>query len=212
MTGHDVTVRRAEASHPGAGHRGTVLMLPGRAYPCSMSLLAWTTRALQADGWTVLQATWHLPGLPADPRGFVEDVAEALDAAERDAGPVLVVAKSLGTLSAHWGAARGYPAVWLTPVLRTAGRHPLPAHSEDLAPRIRGYPVGNLVVGGTADPLWERGFSGTGVVLEVDGADHALETPDWRDSLRQHEVVASAVADFARSVVQTGELAPPGGQ
>jgi hypothetical protein len=165
-----------------------------------MSLLAWTTRALQATGWTVLQAEWDLPVLPDDPRAFVERVAEGLDAVERDPGPVLVVAKSLGTLAAHWGAERSYPAVWLTPVLRTAGLHPLPGESETLADRIRDYPAENLVVAGTADPLWQRGFRGSGTVIEIDEADHCLEVADWRSSLRQHEKVAAAVADFASGI------------
>ena len=172
-------------------------MLPGLAYPCRLSLLAWTTRALQATGWTVLQAEWALPGMPREPRTFVQDVAQQLDETERRPGPVLIVAKSLGTLAAHWGAGQGYPAVWLTPVLKTAGRRPLPNESDALAKRIREYPADNLVVGGTADPLWQPGFSGTGQVLEIDGADHGLEVADWSTSMRHHERVASAVADFA---------------
>jgi hypothetical protein len=63
-----------------------------------MSLLAWTTWALHATGWTVLQAEWELSGVPVQPREFVEDVAQQLDEMERQPGPVLVVAKSLGTL------------------------------------------------------------------------------------------------------------------
>lgn len=192
-----LAVRTAIDHHPVGEHRGTVLMLPGRAYSCGMSLLAWTTRALQAGGWTVHQAEWDLSALPERPRGFVRSAAERLDAMERRPGPVLVVAKSLGTLAAHWGAERGYPAVWLTPVLETAGLRPLPGHSDALADRIRDYPAPNLVVGGTADPLWRTGFQGTGTVLEIEGADHSLEVPDWREALRLHDQVAAAVADFA---------------
>lgn len=193
----ELRVRTAQGRHPAGEHRGTVLMLPGRVYSCAMSLLAWTTSALQDDGWTVHQAQWDLPALPERPRSFVRAAAERLDAMERGPGPVLVVAKSLGTLAAHWGAERGYPAVWLTPVLETAGLHPLPGHSDALADRIRDYPAASLVVGGTADPLWRSGFRGTGEVLELDGADHSLELPGWREALRLHERVAAAVADFA---------------
>jgi hypothetical protein len=165
-----------------------------------MSLLAWTTRALQASGWTVLQAEWDLSVFPVEPRTFVEGVAQQLDNVERQQGPVLVVAKSLGTLSAHWSAERGYPGVWLTPILRAAGRHPLPGHSDALAARLRDYPTDSLVVGGTADDLWQQGFRGTGTVLEVEGADHGLEVADWRTSLRHHEDVAAAVVDFASGI------------
>jgi hypothetical protein len=163
-------------------------------------LLEWTTRALQDGGWTVFQADWHLHALPEDPRTFVEDVAKALDAMERGTGPVLLVAKSLGTLAAHWGADRGYPAAWLTPVLKSAGSHPMPGHAEALAERIRAYPAENLVVGGTADFVWQRGFHGTGDVLEIEGADHGLEAADWRTSLRHHGAVAAAVADFGSAL------------
>jgi hypothetical protein len=200
MAGHEVSVRTAEEQHPVGERRGTVLMLPGRAYPCGMSLLAWTTRALQSCGWTVLQAEWDLSVFPDDPRTFVEGVAQQLDEMERHTGPVLVVAKSLGTLAAHWSAERGYPGVWLTPILRAAGRHPLPGHSDALAARIRDYPTDSLVVGGTADDLWQKGFRGTGKVLEIEGADHGLEVADWHTSLRHHEGVATAVVDFASGI------------
>lgn len=200
MAGLEFKVSPAEERYPVGDHRGTVLMLPGRAYPCGMSLLAWTTRALQGDGWTVFQAEWSLPGLPGQPRGFVESVARRLDELERTPGPVLVVAKSLGTLAAHWGAEQGYPAVWLTPVLNSAGLYPLPGRSDALEERIREYPTDNLVVGGTADSLWQPGFRGTGRVMEIDGADHGLEVADWRTSLRHHEGVAAAVVDFASSL------------
>lgn len=161
MAGREIRVRNADEHCPVGDRRGTVLMLPGRAYSCGMSLLAWTTRALQATGWTVFQAEWDLPEVPAEPREFI------------------------------------YPAVWLTPVLNAAGVYPLPAHSDALAERIREYPTDNLVVGGTADSLRRTGFRGTGKVLEIEGANHGLEVADWRTSIRHHEGVASAVADFA---------------
>jgi hypothetical protein len=148
----------------------------------------------------VLQAGWHLSAVPDEPRRFIEGVAQQLNRTERPPGPVIVVAKSLGTLAAHWGAEQGYPAVWLTPVLTAAGRYPLPGHSEALTRRLREYPAANLVVGGTADELWQTGFRGTGTVLEIEGADHGLEVDDWRASVRHHERVAGTVADFASQV------------
>ncbi len=200
MAGHEFRVRKAEEYYPVGDRRGTVLMLPGRGYSCGMSLLAWTTRALQATGWTVLQAEWDLSAVPDEPRVFIEGVAQGLDEMERQTGPVLIVAKSLGTLAAHWGAEQEYPAVWLTPVFKAAGLYPMPGHSDALADRIREYPTDNLVVGGTADGLWQSGFRGTGKVLEIEGADHSLEVSDWRSSMRHHEGVASAVVDFASGV------------
>jgi hypothetical protein len=202
MAGQGFRVRKADDHYPVGEHRGTVLMIPGRAYPCGRSLLAWTTRALQATGWSVFQAEWDASGLPSEPLAFIEGVAQRLDAMARPTGPVLIVAKSLGTLAAHWGAERGYPAVWLTPVLNAAGLHPLPGHTDALADRIRGYPTDSLVVGGTSDSLWQPGFHGTGKVLEIEGADHSLEVSDWHASLRHHESVASAVVDFTSGIGQ----------
>ena len=95
MAEHEVRFRRAEERYPVGECRGSVLMLPGRAYSCGMSLLAWTTRALQSTGWTVLQAEWDLSDFPNEPRTFIEGVAQQLDEIERQSGPVLIVAKSL---------------------------------------------------------------------------------------------------------------------
>ncbi len=181
-------------------HDGTVLMLPGRAYTCDMPLLACTTRALRATGWTVQQTAWDLTVLPDEPRVFVEKAAQALHERVRGPGPVVVVAKSLGTLAAHWAADQEYPAVWLTPILKAAGLHPLPDDVEALAARLRDYPAANLVVGGTADALWEPGFRGTGSVLEIAGADHGLEVADRGATARHHDDVAAAVVAFASGI------------
>ena len=192
MAEHQFTVREAYNPHPApAEPRATALMLPGRGYSCDMSLLGWTTRALQGAAWKVLQAGWDPSAVPDDPHGFIHEVARHLDEMERPAGPVLIVAKSLGTLAADWGAAEGYPAVWLTPILNDSAR----------AAPIRDYPRDNLVVGGTADSLWQVGFRGTGQVLEIDGADHSLEVADWRTSIRHHQTVAAAVAAFAAELL-----------
>lgn len=200
MTEVTIAVRASAARRDTLDRCGTVLMLPGRAYSCEMSLLARTTHALRSAGWTVLQAGWELEEFPQDPRAFVERVAARLDAANRQPGPVLVVAKSLGTLAAHWSAERGYPGVWLTPVFRAAGFNPMPVESAALEHHVRAYPTDNLVVGGTADPFWVNGFTGTGVVIEVAGADHALETGDRDASTRHHEDIAAAVVDFASHI------------
>lgn len=195
-------VSRAWDRYRGATRRGTVLMLPGRAYSCEMPLLAWTTRALQGAGWTVFHARWALPAVPERPRDFVEGVVRQFEAMPREPGPVLVVAKSLGTLAAHLAAERRYPAVWLTPVVRAVGVSPLAAESEALASRLRDYPAPNLVVGGTADDLWVNGFRGSGTVVEMVDADHGLEAPDWQASFRNHERSLLAVHRFVSALTE----------
>lgn len=182
-----ISVVEAEDHFPAGERLGTALMLPGRRYGCELSMLAWTTRALQAGGWRVLHAVWDVGDVPVIDASFVEQAAERLDATAREDGPVLVVGKSLGTRVAPWAAERELPAVWLTPVLTDVA----------LAERIRDYPAPSLCVGGTDDPMWRPGFLTTGEVLEIDGGDHQLEVPDWRASMANHERAAAAAATFA---------------
>jgi len=99
-------------------------------------------------------------------------VDTALDQALHDQ-PVLVVAKSLGTLALPWAVERGLPGVWLTPLLREAAV--VTAVGEARQP--------TLLVGGTADTHWQPPeVAGPGVTLmELPGADHGLQQPgDWR--------------------------------
>lgn len=83
-----------------------------------------------------------------------------------------------GDTGAHWGAQQEYPAVWLTPVLGPVGSYPLRDDSDTLAERIRRYPADNLVVGGTADTLWQAGFRGTGKVLGIEGSARWAQARD----------------------------------
>ena len=145
-----------------------------------------------------------LVATPADPQTFIQSVIQEMDNERRQDGPVLIVAKSLGPMGAFWGADRGYPAVWLTPVLAVGGGERLPDGYEAVAERIRAYPADNLVVGRTSDAFWQPGFQGTGEVIEIDQADHSLEVADWRQSMRHHESVATAIADFASTICGQG--------
>ena len=109
MAGHEFRVRKAEEYYPVGDRRGTVLMLPGRGYSCGMLLLAWTTRALQATGWTVLQAEWDLSAVPDEPRVFIEGVAQGLDEMERQTGPVPHRGEVSGNLGRSLGRRAGVP-------------------------------------------------------------------------------------------------------
>lgn len=105
--------------------------------------------------------------------------------------PVAVVAKSLGVQAAPWAARRGYPAAWLTPVLTDPG----------IAELLTAYPAEQLVVGGTADPFWVRGFLGAGRTLEVDGADHSLELSDPEATSSVRTKVSVAVTELVTAGV-----------
>ena len=122
------------------------IVLPGRMFGAGTPLLHWTSMALTQHGWSVVTASWDEEALTRDPADHVTAVAAS--ALERAASglPVLVVAKSLGTLALPWAVAEGLPGVWLTPLLGDASV--LAAVREVRSP--------TLLVGGTADPSWVR--------------------------------------------------------
>jgi hypothetical protein len=84
------------------------------------------------------------------------------------AAPV-VIGKSLASLSAPVVADRGLAAVWLTPILT----------DEATLSALRAARGPCLLVGGTADPLWDGRTARlvTPNVLEVEDADHGMLVP-----------------------------------
>jgi predicted alpha/beta-hydrolase family hydrolase len=159
---------RATSYDPPGEAVGTALLVPGSGYPPQAPLLFFTGFVLLQHGWRVEHHWWDPPDLEAaeDYTSWVcDEVAAALPAS----GPTLLVGKSLGSRAAPLAAERGLPAVWHTPLLGD------PAVVEAIAAN----PAPQLLVGGTADPLWggtaaarlaEQGCE----VLEVPDADHVL--------------------------------------
>lgn len=84
-------------------------------------------------------------------------------------GSTVVIGKSLGVHAAAAAARLGLPAIWVTPPLTNT--FVLDALSKSTAPF--------LLVGGTADPLWDGAAARalTPHVLELAGADHGLFVP-----------------------------------
>ncbi|WP_028637790.1 alpha/beta hydrolase [Nocardioides sp. URHA0032] len=156
------------------------LLLPGRAYPVSMPLLAANGAVLARHGWAVRPVSWAAPEpVPTDGAWVGQQAAAAMG---EDPGPWLFAAKSLGTRVTQ-SPVRAAAYVLLTPL--TAD----PAATSAIAALVRdGRPV--LLVGGTADPFWSSAASAaTGAdVVEVEGADHAM--------LGLHDQVATAVDSF----------------
>lgn len=162
--------------------RGRAVLLPGRAYAVSAPLLARAGEVLAADGWDVRPVHWDapapLPGsvAPAVAEGFVvRHLREATaDLPPGRSGEVLVVAKSLGTRAASYAASRSWSAAWMTPLLT----------DPSCRAGIAANRAPQLLVGGTADPYWDRavaaglGRAATVEVLEVAGADHGLVLGD----------------------------------
>lgn len=183
---------RTRSWPPGLSVEGPVakraLVLPGRAYPVDAPLLWWTVTALVEAGWHVHAVSWQDP--PADEK-FVATALDFVAAAAPQADTTVVVAKSLGTLAAPAAAERSLPAVWMTPVLT----------NENVANALRDYPVAQLAVGGTADPLWPATAQVSGDVMLVDGADHAMHRGSPRQSSSLHHDVADRVTAFAAGLI-----------
>jgi hypothetical protein len=133
-------------------------------------MLMYAADVAERRGATVHRHWWsrELPDLfEPGVEGWVrEAIGPLLDAV---GGRPLLIAKSLGTNAASLAAERSLPAVWLTPLLTVPwvtaalGRAPAPF----------------LLVGGTADPMWDSGAARrlSPHVLEVEGANHGMMVP-----------------------------------
>lgn len=172
---------------------GRALVLPGGRYTVDQPLLSWTCRVLVQAGWKVVTMRWQWTE-SEDARHFVEAGAEQLDLEAGPAQTTLVVAKSLGSYAAHWASARGYAAVWLTPVLT----------DDFVAEALARYSTTALLVGGTGDRLWDADrAAATGLrLLEIPSADHGLQLDnDWRSSIAALHQALTAIDEFAAELV-----------
>jgi len=155
---------------------GLAVLLPGRGYTARMPLLHFTAGVVRDRGWRVRRVRWKPPQAAS-----VDLVGDELAAAVGDhSGPVLVIGKSLGSCAAPYAARRSWPAIWLTPLLQL----------DPVLAGIRANQAEQLLVGGTVDTLagWDPELTESlpADVVEVAGADHALEIPG--------DAVASAAA------------------
>ncbi|MET7804494.1 alpha/beta hydrolase [Micromonospora chersina] len=164
------------------------VLVPGRGYDTRGPLFAYVGEALRRLGFDVHEVVWRTPAgfrLDQAPEWVAEQVTHVLDGAD------LLVAKSLGSFAAPLAADRGLRAVWLTPVLNEPvvvgglGRATAPC----------------LLVGGTADPLWDGAVARrlSPHVLEVPDADHSMLVPGpLARSAEALGRVCTAVEDFVR--------------
>jgi pimeloyl-ACP methyl ester carboxylesterase len=142
------------------------VVIPGRLFGPGAPLLMFTGDVARSRGAQVHRHDWTEK--PPDGLDDYEPWVRA-QILPLPAGAPLLIGKSLGTNAAALAAERDLPAVWLTPLLK----HPpvASALSRATAPF--------LLVGGTADPLWdgELGRRLTPHVFEVPGADHGMYVP-----------------------------------
>ncbi len=182
---------------------GTAILLPGRRGGVATPLMHWPATLLTSTGWSVIGVVWdeHDQGQPDESE--VRRCAAAALGGALDSGPVLVVAKSLGTLALSWAVENALPGVWLTPLL--GERSVREAAEQARQP--------TLLAGGTDDPHWRvPTVTGTGVeILEIPDADHGLQTSDWRASLLAQLQLFERISFFAGDVLTTAhDAARPG--
>ena len=164
---------------------GTAVVVPGRGYVPAAPLTFFAGFALLQHGWSVRQVWWDPPAYEADEQ-TLDWVRGQVEPALPRTGRVLVVGKSLGTWAAPLAAERRLPAAWFTPILE------VPAITASIAAN----PSPQLLVGGTADDLWEGGvareLAGQGCeVVEIPEADHVLMIPG--DPVRGVEAHVEAI-------------------
>jgi hypothetical protein len=152
--------------HPGDPARVLVL-LPGAWYPTAAPLLWFARAAAMRRGWTALEV-WDELREGQDWAGWGGERAEAALAFAGEGARVFFVAKSLSSTAAPVAAQHRIPSVWLTPLL----------DEEVVVEGLGRATASSLLIGGTADPHWNRAAAPSGVeVLELEDADHSLELP-----------------------------------
>lgn len=154
------------------GTNGRVaLLLPGASYTPNHPLLYYARQLLLAQGWSVEEVWWSSEVLDDFQRlgwestGVIRTAKAALDKVA-DRNP-LVVGKSLGTLALPLVSERGWPAIWLAPLLTR----------PELVDALKSTTSKTLLVGGTEDDYWDSALAKSSghQVLEMQGAHHGLE-------------------------------------
>jgi hypothetical protein len=173
-------------------------------------LLMYAQEAAEARGALVDAVTWPdhpapVAMTPETPAWVQAQVRVALDELQRRApgARLVVVAKSLGTLSAPLVAELGLCAVWLTPLLTGAAA---PLDQTHVIDALHAARAPMLLVGGSADELWDGPLARklSRHVFEVDGADHAMQVPGpLAGSAAVLGQVTSAIEAFLDELVWT---------
>ncbi|WP_454852680.1 hypothetical protein [Promicromonospora soli] len=169
-------------------------VLPGSGYTAMGPLLWYARAALSDQGWTVRTLEWTIRPTWDEARTAYEEILDGADAPDEDTLHI-VVAKSLGTLAMPLAVRLGLPGVWLTPVLTSEDALDVRSTAADLD-------EDHLLVGGTADPLWDGDLAdgSQADVVEVENADHSLEVlNDRAENLAIIDEVMAAIEEFAGS-------------
>jgi hypothetical protein len=178
--------------------RRSALLAPGGNNSLHIPLLMYARLAVERRGGSVRPVTWELvagAGIDGQREMVAAKVAVAADELTTASGAApLMIAKSLGSLSAPVAADRALAAIWFTPLLT----------DRQTAAALERSPGPCLLVGGTADPYWDRHVarSVTGNIVEIDRADHAMLVPGpLSRSLGVLGEVMTAVEEFLDETV-----------
>jgi len=157
-----------------------VVILPGAQYLPFAPLLWFAREVATSKGWSVLDVWDEYLDRSEDPWCWVEARAVAALAAAGNARVVLVT-KSISSHAVRIAAERSLPGIWLTPLL----------HNDEIAAGFSSLQAPALLIGGTADESWDLSRARRHEVLEIEGANHALQFP---------ESAAASVAALGRIV------------
>lgn len=188
------------------------MVIPGGGYGAQAPLLMYAGDAAEARGARVHPISWtgDPRQVPPDDRSDwvaaqVTPVLDTLGGPAVGPGPdgltapapesvPLLVGKSFGTYAAALAAERGLPAVWLTPLLT----------AEPVVAALRRATAPALLIGGTADKLWDGDVARqlSPYVLEVPDADHGMYLPGpLAGSAAVLGRVATAIEEFLDDVL-----------
>jgi hypothetical protein len=170
------------------------LVIPGGMYGPSTGMLTYIPAVAEQRGATLHRHSWSRRPVdvfePPIEEWVTDEVAPVLDSI---GGRPLLIGKSLGTNAARLAADRGLPAIWLTPVLTMTW----------VAEALERATAPFLLVGGTADRLWdgEVARSLTPHVLEIEDADHGMFVPGAvTESIAVLDRMVAATEDFLTAV------------
>jgi hypothetical protein len=176
------------------------VVAPGSGYSPAHPLLEFARQSLVAHGWSVEQIWWDEPGenLGTDERAawVCDQVGQTLVSLSGDVDKVMIVAKSLGTMSAPIAAEHRLDAIWMTPLF--PHEPSIQAISANAAAGAR-----QLLVGGLSDPSWDpvRARTLGCEVVDLADATHFMHVPgDAVRSAQLHVEVARAVEAFLRGL------------
>ena len=158
--------------------KGLALLVPGISYPCEMPQLYFAKQVALAHGYNVREMAWD-PGMEWEVDRVCAEVASVLEDNEL---PVLLMAKSIGTLSSVYAAENKLPAVWITPM----------GKNSEVVAAIAVNPQPQFTFAGTKDQYWDldapKSWPEHVKVLQLPGADHS--TLIAGDPVRSAEIVA----------------------